>query len=271
MHLHKPETRMIDVEKINVASEYQRDMIVPHINEMERNFDSDAVGFLLVGQRSDGSYWAVDGLQRLSMARKMGISKVPCEVVQSSGPAFEAALFRKRARRRNLSACQLFKALVAEGNAEACEILSVINGVGLNVSGMAESRKGGSIGCVNACRDAFRRDGADHLRLVLTVLKKAWGGGHENAYHQAMVGGLSLFLHRYQGDVDVKRLTSKMASESPSHVLGQAKPFKLMHGGSRDKAVGNAFKAYYDTGLRKKLPVWSDSEPQEAELEEAVA
>jgi hypothetical protein len=44
-----------------------------------------------------------------------------------------------------------------------------------------------------------------------------------------------------------------------------------MHGGSRDKAVGNAFKAYYDTGLRKKLPVWSDSEPQEAELEEAVA
>lgn len=258
MHLQKPETRMIDVDEINVAAEYQREMIVPHVNDMEKNFDPNAVGILLVGQRDDGSYWAVDGLQRLSTARKLGIKRVPCEVVQSSGPAFEAALFRKRARRRNLSACQLFKALVAEGNEEAKQILAVVNDVGLNVAGMAQVKRGGSIGCIKACRDAFKIGGADHLSLVLTTLKRAWGGGHENAYHQAMVNGLSLFLFRYHGDVDIKRLTSKMATQSPAHVLGQAQPFKLMNGGSRDKAVGHAFKAYYDIGLRKKLPPWDD-------------
>ena len=260
MHLQKPETRMIDVDELNVAAEYQREMIVPHVNEMERNYDPQAVGFILVGQRDDGSYWVIDGFQRVSTAKKLGIQRVPCEVVQSSGPAFEAALFRKRARRRNLSAHQLFKALVAEGNEEAVEMLRVINGVGLNVTGMAESRKGGSISCVNACRDSFRRGGPEHLRLVLETLKKSWGGGHDNAYHQAMVGGLSLFLHRYQGDVDLKRLVNKMATESPSHVLGQAKPFKLMHGGSRDKAVGHAFLAYYNVGVRRKLPPWDDSD-----------
>lgn len=260
MHLQKPETRMIDVDQLNVAAEYQREMIVPHVNEMERNYDPQAVGFILVGQRDDGSYWVIDGFQRVSTAKKLGIQRVPCEVVQSSGPAFEAALFRKRARRRNLSAHQLFKALVAEGNDEAVEMLGVINGVGLNVTGMAQSRKGGSISCVNACRDAFRRGGAEHLRLVLETLKKSWGGGHDNAYHQAMVGGLSLFLNRYHGDVDLKRLINKMATESPSHVLGQAKPFKLMHGGSRDKAVGHAFLAYYNVGVRRKLPPWDDSD-----------
>jgi len=263
MHLHKPETRMIDVDEINVAEEYQRDMIVPHVNDMEKNYDPQAVGFLLVGQREDGSYWAVDGLQRLSTAKKLGIQRVPCEVVQSSGPAFEAALFRKRARRRNLSAHQLFKALVAEGNEEAVEMLRVINSVGLNVTGMAQSRKGGSISGVNACRDAFRRGGPEHLRLVLETLKKSWGGGHDNAYHQAMVGGLSLFLHRYHGDVDLKRLVNKMATESPSHVLGQAKPFKLMHGGSRDKAVGHAFLEYYNIGVRRKLPAWINADAAE--------
>jgi hypothetical protein len=44
------------------------------------------------------------------------------------------------------------------------------------------------------------------------------------------------------------------------HVLGQAKPFKLMHGWSRDKAVGHAFLAYYNVGVRRKLPPWDDSD-----------
>jgi hypothetical protein len=74
-------------------------------------------------------------------------------------------------------------------------------------------------------------------------------------------------LNRYQGDVDIKRLVNKMAAESPSHVLGQAKPFKLMHGGSRDKAVGAAFLTYYNVGVRRKLPEWT----QAAELEEVAA
>jgi hypothetical protein len=54
-----------------------------------------------------------------------------------------------------------------------------------------------------------------------------------------------------------------MATESPSHVLGQAKPFKLMHGGSRDKAVGHAFLEYYNIGVRRKLPAWVSAETAE--------
>jgi hypothetical protein len=270
MHLHKPDTRMVDVDDLNVSEEYQREMIVPHINEMEKNFDPEAFGLPLAGERDDGSLWLVDGFQRVSMARKLGIKRVPCEIVKSNGVQHEAALFRKRARRRNLSACQLFKALVAEGDEQARQILAVVNDVGLNVAGMAQSRRGGTLGCIKSCRDAFRLGGAEHLSLVLTTLKRAWGGGHENAYHQAMVGGLSLFLFRYHGEVDMRRLTNKMAAESPAHVLGQAKPFKLMHGGSRDKAVGHAFKAYYEMGLRKKLPQWEDVE-DESSVEEAVA
>lgn len=270
MHIQKPDTRMIDVDDLKVSEDYQREMIVPHVNEMHKSFDTEAFGFPLVGERSDGSLWLVDGFQRVSAARKQGIRRVPCEVFASNGTQHEAALFRKRAKRRNLSACQLFKALVAEGNEEACQILEVVNGVGLNVAGMAAVKRGGSIGCIRSCRDAFKLGGAEHLALVLTTLKRAWGGGHENAYHQAMVGGLSLFLFRYRGEVDVRRLTSKMASQSPAHVLGQAQPFKLMHGGSRDKAVGHAFKAYYDIGLRKKLPDWNEPAAKEAELE-AVA
>lgn len=270
MHLHKPDTRMVDIDVLNVSEEYQREMIVPHVNEMEKNFDAEAFGLPLAGERDDGSLWLVDGFQRVSMARKLSIRRVPCEVVKSKGVEHEAALFRKRAKRRNLSACQLFKALVAEGNEDALQILAVVNDVGLNVAGMVKSRRGGSIACIKSCRDAFKLGGASHLALVLTTLKRAWGGGHDNCYHQAMVDGLSLFLFRYQGEVDIKRLTGKMASESPLHVLGQAKPFKLMHGGSRGKAVGHAFKAYYDSGNRKKLPAW-DQAAEEREIEEAVA
>lgn len=270
MHLHKPDTRMVDVDSLNVAEEYQREMIVPHVNEMEKQFDPEAFGLPLAGERDDGSLWLVDGFQRVSAARHLGIKRVPCEIVKSRGVEHEAELFRKRARRRNLSACQLFKALVAEGNEEAHEILRIVNQAGLNVAGMAQSRRGGTIACIKSCRDAFKLGGAEHLLLVLTTLKRAWGGGHENAYHQAMVDGLSLFLFRYHGEVDIRRLTGKMATESPLHVLGQAKPFKLMHGGSRGKAVGHAFKAYYDLGLRKKLPPWEDADDG-ATVEEAVA
>lgn len=35
MHLHKPDTRMVDIDLLNVAEECQREMIIPHVNEQE--------------------------------------------------------------------------------------------------------------------------------------------------------------------------------------------------------------------------------------------
>jgi len=260
MKLHKPDIRMIAVGDLVVDEDYQREAISAHVAGIAKNFDEQAFGVIVAGERDDGTLHPVDGFQRLNAAMERGVSHVPCQVFKSRGCDHEAELFGKLNKRRGLSTHQLFKADVCAGKADAVAVYEAITAAGLNVRGMKSNGRRHTIGGVKQCQTAFRRmgggdAGAAHVTEVLRILRTTWGEQHqETAFHCAVIGGLAYFLRRFGDRVDRSRIMGKMERTSPNTLMGMyGDILKMMSGTTRDEGVARAFFAIYNKGLRNTL------------------
>ncbi len=265
MRLHKPDVRMVAVGDLIVDEEYQREAIAAHVAGIAKNFDEEAFGVIVAGERDDGSLHPVDGFQRLNAAMERGATHVPCQIIKSRGPEHEAELFGKLNKRRGLSTHQLFKADVCAGKPDAVIVYEAITAAGLNVRGMKPNGKRQSIGGVKQCQTAYRRmgggeTGAAHVTEVLTMLRRMWGQEFaESAYHCGVIGGLAFFLRRFGDNVDRKRLQSLMDRHSPNSLMRNGDTFKMMSGTTRDEGVARAFFEVYNKRLGSKALDWDES------------
>ena len=256
MRLLKTENRKISVDELNISDSYQRTIVPARVNRIAKNLDQDAFGSLTVGQRDDGTYWVVDGMQRLTAARKLSIAMVPCDVFQSEGQEHEARVFRLKNRERtNVTACALFRAQLVEGDPQTVEINQIIEDAGFRLRFDAGWSGWPNVKAVVALESAFRRVGADGLRLVLDIISKAWHG-ESDALRGDIIGGLAWFLKRNEGFC-VDRLVSRLSKKSVAGVIRAAEAtFKLEKdraSSSGNKAICTCFaiEFIYSRGLRK--------------------
>lgn len=227
------------------------------VNRIAKHLDQDAFGSLTVGQRRDGTYWVVDGMQRLTAARKLGIAAVPCDVFDSEGQEHEARVFRlKNKERTNVTACALFRAQLVEGDAQTVEIAKVVEGAGLSLR--FESGKPGwpFVKAVVSLEKAYRKVGSDGLSAVLSIICESWFGESE-ALRGDLISGLAYFIHK-TADFDKARLVKKLADKPVSALIRAADAtFKLERDRSasssdRSFAMCMAIECVYFKGLRKK-------------------
>lgn len=257
MRLLKTENRKISVDELNISDAYQRTIVPARVNRIAKNLDQDAFGSLTVGQRRDGSYWVVDGMQRLTAARKLGIGMVPCDVFQSEGQEHEARVFRlKNKERTNVTACALFRAQLVEGDEQTVEIAKAVEAAGLSLR--YESGKPGwpFVKAVVSLERAYRKVGKDGIAVVLSILCEAWFG-ESDALRGDIITGLSYFIYKTP-DFDKERLVKKLAEKPISALLRAADAtFKL----ERDRAASSSDRSFamcmaiecvYFKGLRKK-------------------
>jgi hypothetical protein len=265
MRLHKPDVRMVAVGDLIVDEEYQREAIAAHVAGIAKNFDEEAFGVIVAGERDDGSLHPVDGFQRLNAAMERGVAHVPCQIIKSRGAEHEAELFGKLNKRRGLSTHQLFKADVCAGKPDAVAVYEAITEAGLNVRGMKPNGRRQSIGGVKQCQTAYRRMGGGetgeaHVTEVLKTLRLIWGQEHhETAYHCGVIGGLAFFLRRFGDNVDRKRLRKIMEGNSPIRLMGNGDTFKMMSGTTRDEGVARAFFEVYNKNLTAHRLDWDES------------
>jgi hypothetical protein len=67
----KSALRVVKLSDLSVDQSYQREVKSGH-KSIVSDFNEEALGVPLVGQRSDGSLWIVDGLQRVTALKKLG-------------------------------------------------------------------------------------------------------------------------------------------------------------------------------------------------------
>lgn len=257
MRLLKTENRKIAVDELSISDAYQRTIVPARVNRIAKNLDQDAFGSLTVGQRRDGSCWVVDGMQRLTAARKLGISMVPCDVFKSEGQEHEARVFRlKNKERTNVPACALFRAQLVEGDEQTVEIAKAVQDAGLSLRFESGHPGWPFIKAVVSLEKAFRKVGKEGLATVLSVICEAWFG-ESDALRGDIIAGLSYFISKTPG-FDKERLVKKL-SEKPISALIRAADatFKL----ERDRAASSSDRSFamcmaiecvYSKGLRKK-------------------
>jgi len=85
---------LLDLKDLNV-DEYQRgEASKPSTTEKAKNFSFEAAGAPIVAKRNDGTFWIVDGLQRiLAIVKRGDVEKIWCMVFRSRGKSHEAAVF----------------------------------------------------------------------------------------------------------------------------------------------------------------------------------
>lgn len=128
--------RLITLDKIKVANVYQREVLKKaKVSAIASKFKKESFGTLVVGERSDGSLWCVDGMHRLEAARLLGMKQVPCSVFQSRGEHHEAQVFVDlNCERTSVNQVDIFRAALCQGEPETVAIQKLLDDRNLAVA-----------------------------------------------------------------------------------------------------------------------------------------
>lgn len=142
--------------KIQVDPAYQREVIkMPKVNKIAANFDAEAFGTITVGKRKDGTLWCVDGMHRLTAAKKCGLPEVPATVFLSRGPHHEAQVFLKlNCERTTVSQVDVYRAALEAEEPDTVAIQDILDACGLHVGNGSGSAK--AIRAASALRSIYK-------------------------------------------------------------------------------------------------------------------
>lgn len=144
--------------ELNVDHDYQRDNVKHHrVNRIAARWSWVRLGSLLVAERPDGSFWVFDGQHRkLAADKRSDITRLPCMVYRSTGPADESKLFVDVNQDRGpVQMIDRFKALLAQNDPTALKVEKLVGETGYRVARGTADR---TVCCVGAIYAAVAQD-----------------------------------------------------------------------------------------------------------------
>lgn len=245
--------------------------------QLSKGYSRALLGVFTVSRRENGDQALLDGANRQGLMIMAADDQHPvqCNVFTDLTLELEAQIAAELNDRRQWTGIRLFQAQCTMGNKTALQILGILTGEGWAVgtdSGpgvirgvkpferlivtagqMAASELGARRGTEawNAAMESGRADAFRVMETAVQVYNAAW---HDkpSGYAADIMYAIALVILKYQGSVDVGRLTKYLQSES----MGQ-RSFRndanAIKGAMRLGPVdAYAFQAvtYYNTGLR---------------------
>lgn len=255
---------------------------------LDKGYSRALLGVFTVSRRENGDQVILDGANRQKLMVMAADEQHPvqCNVFTGLTLELEAQIAAELNDRRQWTGIRLFQAQCTMGDKTALQILSILNNEGwtigtdtgngtirgvkpferliLTAGHMAAAELGARKGTEtwNAAMESGRKDAFRVLETAVQVYNAAW---HDkpSGYAADIMYAIALVLLKYQGSVDVGRLTKYLQSES----MGQ-RSFRndanAIKGAMRLGPVdAYAFQAvtYYNTQLRSDskaaLPPWT--------------
>lgn len=205
---HRVTYEAVDLTTLQISELAQRGLKIPHYTKMARNFVREAVGTLVVSQRSDGQLFLVDGQHRREACLAVGIKTLVVEMHHGLTEQEEGLLFLLKNRESiKPDRSSEYKIAVTAALPEFVATEEVLEKRGLKV------RKSASANVVGACTtvvDITQKYGPDVLERVLIVAENAWGR-EGTSWSASLLAGLGMFLGRHGDRVDDKALAARLA------------------------------------------------------------
>lgn len=251
-----PKFTMVKIEKIKYDHNYQRGVCEAQVNEIAKNFCWHAFGVVSLGRRANGDLMNVNGQQRTHGAAKKGYTAVPSLIVESSGPRFEAQLYRKLNTMRNLTSLNKFLAGVKGGLEPETTIDRLVAAAGLSVP-RSPRKEWPYVQAVSQLGTIYKK-GGDHLTHVLRFISCTWGG-NVAALGSQILAGTSLFLldAAETQSFDEKRAIRLLSKRDPTDIARQFSDKRSSVFGKAAQAIQYGMICLYNHKLApgKKLPL----------------
>lgn len=243
----------INLNKLHVDGEYQRDPLTSEVNRIKRNFNWRFFGYLIVAQRGR-KFYIIDGQHRWIAVKelveegKLDVKELMCLVVTTQNSSEEAAIFHAVNRgRRNPNSLDSFKATVASGDKLAETTLRIIESCGFGVPGIHYEEKLLKIRSISSCVSICKKS-PETLSKTLNMIWKAWAKNDyqaTDAVRRDIILAIATIFIR-QDNVIEKELLNVLSSVAPRYLIQDAKTEVRTMGGSRFLCVHNHIVKLYN-------------------------
>lgn len=255
--IEKPKLQRVRPVDVITDHRAQRALDMKRVNGMANDFREESFGVPAVSCRADSSYAVIDGQHRFATMREMGrgMVSVMCQVYTGLTLAEEAQLFRELNDSKQLTAADIFRIAVTEGDPVAVAANQALETFGWT----KDPKRKNSLRALSTLGVLWERDPAT-TKSVLRILAQAWGPTPVVGSATALKG-LWVVLYRYRDlkpAIDQDRMVLCLAKQ------GQAAQFLARARGTaagRGIAVNDGFadiavNAYNRTKRTLPLPTW---------------
>lgn len=258
-----PEIHDIPVSQLMVDPEVQRALDKRWVDARIADYQDNYLGVLAVSDRGDGTFHVMDGMHRRELAIAAGFSEksLKCLVYKGLDRSDEAAMFRHLNNKRNVNPIDKFRVRIIEGDPIAVDLnmLLIRNGWKLSTN-----KADGSFASVSSLEKVYVNAPGnpigkiDHCRMMIEVITAAWGHDPHGARAE-IVSGVGALINRYQGELDLAKLTSELGQSEggPLVLVGRARSLRSIRGGTVSDAFAEILVNLVNKGRRvRKIPEW---------------
>ena len=244
--------------EVLIDDSIQRGKQPGEINAIAGDFNPVALGVVHVSVRPNADKALIDGQQRMNGAVAAGWNEpVRCLYYFGMTRQQEAILFRQLNFRRSVSAMDLFKAAVTEGDERAVAISDLLARYEVKV------QSGGFAAIKTALRICSWPAGLRSFAWAFDLVAQTWGTNSDNMDGK-VIEALSMLHYRYGDLIDPDALRKKLTSHRGglNGIIGDGRTLQTMRKGRLPVAIVEVIIGIYNQHIRKeenKLPEWQRS------------
>lgn len=256
--------KKVPLGKMHVLSRHaQRSKLnEARVNYLLSHFDLDRIGLPVLNERSDGTYYILDGQHRIeALKRWLGEGwekqKIECEAFIGLEESEESAMFLALNDTLRVSVFDKFKASVNAGFVDQVHIQKIVEGAQLCIS---TDHVPGAIGAVGTLEKVYRRADGDTLARTLRIIRDSFG---DAGFRAQVIDGIGHLCQRYNGVLDENAAIERLAATrgGVNGLLGQAEVLHKQTGNAKSQCVAAAAVDIINAKRGgKKLPSWWKSQ-----------
>lgn len=210
-------------EIAGVDGSYQRSIEHGHVRKLDQFWNQALCDDVLLAQREDGSLWIVKGQHRVERMRVAGAEWVPCRVIKSDGPEFEADVFYVDATGvRLLKRMDKYRANTTRRDADTVAMNETLALHGFRI---ADYNSNGTLAAVGQVERVWQMGGEPLLAEVLAIIGGVWAT-YDKAREGEIIAGLGIFLNAVRADPNYQRVRLMQVlahdANTPSQIVGRA-------------------------------------------------
>jgi hypothetical protein len=213
---------LIDPRDLLVDTSYQRSEVISA--KKIKDWCPFSATAIVVARRADGSFWIVDGQQRVIAARRLGVPAVYAIVFTSPGRDFEARVFvRINVCRSGVNALQAFRAMLEAKQPGAVEVDLLVRSHGLSIPlDQRPAKAWPNVRAVAAIMKVASQDIALLDRTLATVVR-CWRG-NVLGIGCDMIAGVSMFIQKHS---PTKQTLARLTRFAPEQISEGSRAMKM--------------------------------------------
>ena len=225
MKKFKTELKMVNSKFIFAVEGYQRRLQYGKIKNIVSKYNPNKMHPIDVSYR-DGKYYVYDGQNRLEALKQLNGGNdvdVLCFVHYGMTAEDEAYLFATQdddVIRVTLE--DKYNALYFSGDSEMVDLKRICESCGLECNFKRNGSENRKINCYKEILTIYKNFGEARLRKVLTTIVAAWNGEADSLI-SGIIGGMNLFIQKYEGEYDEKKLIQRLRKIHPSTIKRDGK------------------------------------------------